>query len=103
MKEIRQGNRFLYPRRMVTSDRTSCSEVGVQKKMQVGVRMYGEKSCLIADRKTEEVERESLEVVCNISIPIWSGDSYSDRSATTEAVGLQEQLGQEDCGSEEGE
>ena len=35
-------------------------------------------------------------------LPLLSGDGGTDRKTTVEVAGLQEQLGQEDCESEEG-
>ena len=40
--------------------------------------------------------------MCNADLPLWFGDGGTDRETTTEAADLEEQLGQEDCRSEEG-
>ena len=49
----------------------------------------------------KDIERESSGVLCNASLTLLSGDSGTDREATTNAAGLQKQLDQEDSRSEE--
>ena len=57
----------------------------------------------MADRKIwKKIEREASDVECEASLPLWSGDGGTDRNTKTEAAGLLKQLGQKDCGSEEG-
>ena len=43
---------------------------------------------LMADRKIDKVEMESLEVMCNTSIPSRSGEGGTDKPVTTKAADL---------------
>ena len=59
----------------------------------------------MADRRQKaikKIEKEGSDVMCNASLPLQSGDCGTDRETTTDAAGLQEQLGKENYGSEEG-
>ena len=79
------------------------SEAEVRRRIQVGANAWrreegGGSNGRQKDRK--EIEREDYDVVCNGGLPLWSGNVATDQETTTEAAGLGEQLGQEDCGSE---
>ena len=99
-KEIRQGNRFEYLGGTVTGD--GKSEAEVLRRIKVGCECM-EKGGWSNGRQKDikEFEREGF-YVCNTGLPLRSGDGGTDRDTTTEAAGLREQVGKEDCTSEEG-
>ena len=52
-------------------------------------------------KNISEIEMESSGISCNTDLCLWFGDSGIGRE-TTQATSLQEQLSEEDCGSQEG-
>ena len=96
-KEIRHGNRFEYLGGIMTGD--SRLEAEVQRRIQVGVIVWRRVEGLMAGKQISHELKGKVLVSC-----VMPADLYSVEMVTlTEAVGLQEQLSQEDCGSEEGE
>ena len=53
------------------------------------------------EKYIREIEREGSDLKCNTGLLLLSG-KMALTEKTTEAAGLREQLGQEDCGGEEG-
>ena len=69
----------------------------------MGVSVWRRVEGVMADGKISRKLKEKVLMSCvNAGLPLRPRDGGTDRETTTEAAGLREQLGQEDCVGEEG-